>query len=227
MKIERQEVLRYLGYRQQTLDTAMDTLLRECLAEMEGTLRKSYVYDIYPVEIKGDQVKLLSTNLTFPSKDLCQHLQNSDRCVLMAATLGLKIDQKIAFYSRFELTKGIIMDACATTAIEALCDEVQLEVAAKAEQEGYTITNRYSPGYGDLSLTHQKDILKVLNTYPRIGLTVNENYLMLPRKSVTALIGLEKYAGHKETAVAKDKCNNCLAKNCRFRRGGDISEEKP
>jgi cobalamin-dependent methionine synthase I len=224
MQIERQEVLRYLGYRHQTLDEAMEALLQECMAEIKETLRKSYVYENYPVEIKGYQVQLLSTTLTLPSKDLSRHLQNAERCVLMAATLGRETDQKIAYYSRFELTKALIMDACATTAIEALCDDVQNEVAAKAKQEGYTITNRYSPGYGDLSLVHQKDILQVLNTYPRIGLTVNENHLMLPRKSVTAFIGLEKGAGQNNMAATKEKCNSCLTNNCRFRRGGETNE---
>ena len=37
-----------------------------------------------------------------------------------------------------------------------------------------------------------KDILEILKAYKRIGLTVNENHIMIPRKSVTAVISLKK-----------------------------------
>ena len=226
MKIDQQEVLRYLGYRNQRLDEAMEMLIAKCLVEIKAVLRKDVVYNTYNLEKQGNHVKLISTNLIFPSKDLSKRLQYSDRCALMAATLGLETDQRIASYSRLDLTKGIVMDACATAAIEALCDEAQAEIRRTAAREGYAITNRYSPGYGDLSITHQKDILEVLKAYTRIGLTVNENYIMLPRKSVTALIGLEKREARTEKAAAKDKCDGCQAENCRYRKGGVIDEKK-
>ena len=226
MKIERREVLRYLGYREQHLDETMEKLIVECLTEIKAVARKSFVYNLYNLEKRADQIKLISTNLVFPSKDLATHLQHADHCALMAATLGLETEQRIAYYSRFNLTKGIIMDACATAAIEALCDQVQAEIGRKAAQEGYTITKRYSPGYGDLSIRHQKEILAALKAYTRIGLTVNENYIMLPRKSVTALIGLEKRESQTGKAVAKDECGSCQTKNCLYKKGRDTDEEK-
>ena len=221
MHIDRMEVLRYLGHKNQCIDEATERLLEECMVEINNISKKSFVYNIYDIEKEGDKIALKETSLIFDSKDLHMHLNNSDKCALMAATLGLEVDRRIAYYAKMNLTKGIIMDACASTAIEALCDEVQEEIDAKAKEDGYYITGRYSPGYGDLPISFQNNIVEVLKAYPKIGLTVNESSIMLPRKSVTAFIGWQR-----EKYTAKEyKCKTCKEMNCVYRKCGDSDEK--
>ncbi|NLC52444.1 MAG: methionine synthase [Firmicutes bacterium] len=231
MEIPPEEVLRYLGYRDQKLEPAMVRLIEECRAETKALMRTGVVYRIYPLEKRGDRIWLPATTLRLKSKDLSRHLRNADRCVLLAATLGLTLDQKIAAYARLDLTRAIIMDACATAAIEALCDQVQEQLRTEVAPDGYGVTCRYSPGYGDLSILYQKDILEMLQAYARIGLTVNENHILLPRKSVTAFIGLVKrersapvQEGDGKTAAGPDRCRRCPDKTCQYREGGDEGE---
>lgn len=226
MEIPQREVLRYLGYRNQKLDQATARLIEECRAEAKALLRTGVVYRVYPIAREGDQIRLPATTLCLASKDLSRHLRHADRCVLLAATLGLALDQRIAAYARLDLTRAVVLDACATAAIEAFCDQVQAQLGAQAAREGYRLTTRYSPGYGDLSIVYQKAILEALQAYTRIGLTVTEDHLLLPRKSVTAFIGLEK--GEKntpeekaETGGAHDRCRRCPDQTCQFRKGGD------
>jgi cobalamin-dependent methionine synthase I len=219
MNIDKKEVLRYLGYNNQALDQVMENLLEECVEEIKEVLKKNYVYYIYDIERQKDRIRFKETNLVFQSKDLSQHLQNSDKCALLAATLGLEIDKRLAYYSRLNLTKGIVLDASATTAIEALCDEVQEEMREKAEKEGYYLTTRYSPGYGDLAIDYQKDILEALKAYSKIGLSLTKDYIMLPRKSVTAFIGWQR-----EEMALDDKCSICKDKNCTYRKCGRMNE---
>ncbi len=50
---------------------------------------------------------------------------------------------------------------------------------------------RFSPGYGDCPLSAQRSIVNsVLNATRLIGLTVTPTSLLIPTKSVTAVIGL-------------------------------------
>ncbi len=216
MNIEKTEVLRYLGYNNQNIDENTNQLLHECMTEILDIMKKNYVYDIYDIFRDENRIFLKNTTLTTQSKDLCHHLQKSDKCVIMAASLGLEVDQRIAYYSKTHMTKSIVLDACASTAIEALCDHIEEEISKKAEKEGYYMTPRYSPGYGDLPMTLQKEIAKVLKTYSKIGLTVNESNLLLPRKSVTAFIGWQK----EKTDDPVDKCSTCQKENCSYRNLG-------
>ena len=216
MSLNKLEILRYLGHNKQTIDNPMEKLLDECIEEITEIAQKRFVYHTYHIEKSNHILTFKDTTLSMDSKDIANHLSQSDQCSLMAASLGLEVDRRIAYYGKFDMTKSLILDACASTAIEALCDEVEEKVRLEALEQGYNITSRFSPGYGDLPITLQKDFTNVLKAYAKIGLTVNESSIMLPRKSVTALIGWQK----EKCTRTVHKCNLCLKKNCLYRKGG-------
>jgi cobalamin-dependent methionine synthase I len=109
----------------------------------------------------------------------------------MAVTLGNLVDAKIRYYEKFNLTKALILDACATVIIESACDEIQEEIKKEALKTNKGITYRYSPGYGDFPIDIQKKILDILEAQKKIGLSVTEDSILIPRKSVTAVIGFQ------------------------------------
>ncbi|MBU3145052.1 vitamin B12 dependent-methionine synthase activation domain-containing protein [Clostridium sp. CF012] len=216
MKIDKREVLRYLGYKNQEIDKSLTDLIEACCKEVIDICKESSVYEIFDIERKNDEIFLLGSTLVLKDKDILNHLSDSKKCLVMAATLGIEVDRRISYYSRTNITKGLIMDACATTAIENLCDEIQTLIMEKALADNLHITNRYSPGYGDFSIANQANILNVLEAYKQIGLSVTESNIMIPRKSVTALIGLSEIVNLK----SNDKCMNCNNSDCDFRKDG-------
>ena len=75
---------------------------------------------------------------------------------------------------------------------------------------------RFSPGYGDCPLTAQRSIVDALNATRLIGLTVTPTSLLMPTKSVTAVIGL--FDGEVHDAQSRPTCNICrMREHCRFR----------
>lgn len=220
MNLNKLEILRYLGYNNQTIDPSTATLLDQCILETNQISQKRFVYHTYIIERSAHILGLKDTIFTTDSRDIANLLTQSDQCTLMAASLGLEVDQKIAYYAKFDLTKSLILDACASTAVEVLCDEVEDKVRLEAHEHGYHITSRFSPGYGDLPITLQQDFANVLQTYPKIGLTVTENSIMLPRKSVTALIGWQR----EKCPATTHKCTLCAQINCLYRKGGNHNE---
>jgi len=48
---------------------------------------------------------------------------------------------------------------------------------------------RFSAGYGDFLLENQKMMYDMLKL-DRIGVTINENCILMPEKSVTAVVGI-------------------------------------
>lgn len=220
MQIEKKEALRYMGYRGQEMDIGLQKLLDACIDEVKAVSRESFTYEIFDIERRKEGLYLKGSTLTLAGEDIKAHLLKAEKCAVMAVTLGLETDKRIALYSKTDLTKGLIFDACATTAVESLCDDVQEEIEAKAKDMGLEITTRFSPGYGDFSINIQKEIAGALKTYEKIGLGVNENSLMVPRKSVTAIIGMQK-----ESCIAEGhKCINCEDKKCIYRE--DINKDE-
>lgn len=220
LNIDKNQILRYLGYRGQEISNEIHSLIEECIKEIKTlvSLRSTYKYS--KVQI-NNQVNLIDIDLKLEGKDIIRHLEKSNRCCVMAATLGSEVDRKILYYEKVNMTKAVILDACATTAIEEYCDFIENEVKKVVEKDKLNINWRYSPGYGDLDISIQRDLLKSLDAEKIIGLTVSSHNILIPRKSVTAIIGIIP----KEVIVKKKSCNQCNKfDSCKFRKIGEICE---
>ena len=135
----------------------------------------------------------------------------------MAATLGAGVD---ALLRRLEVTDIALCaaaDATASAAIEPVCDAVEADARARVQAQGNFMTGRYSPGYGDCPLDLQAELCRALDTPRGIGLTVTPQKLLVPRKSVTAILGL---ADHPVTGT-RAGCGRCLLREtCAYLKRG-------
>ncbi|WP_238917973.1 vitamin B12 dependent-methionine synthase activation domain-containing protein [Clostridium sp. YIM B02555] len=218
LAISRKEVLRYLGYKGQALDENLERIIDEVREEVKKVIIPRVIYEYKDIITAQAGVEVIGTNLILKGKDIKEHLKKSKKCVLLAVTLGNEVEKKTRLYEKTDLTKALILDACATAAVEEVCDAVENVVKEKAAANGCSITFRYSPGYGDLPLDVQNSFLRALDAQKKIGLTVSENNLLFPRKSVTAIIGIVEGEIEKEKRTCKE-CNNY--ENCNFRREGE------
>jgi len=218
LDINKEEVLRYLGYKGQDIDENLTSTIEECREEIKKVITPRVVYSYKNIKASDDGVEVITTNLILKGKDIKEHLKNSTECVLMAVTLGNEVEKRTRLYEKTNLTKALILDACATTAVEEVCDIVENGVKEKAILDGMNITFRYSPGYGDLPLDVQNSFLRALEAQKKIGLTVSENNLLFPRKSVTAIIGIVN-SGIEKKRKSCEECSNY--QNCSFRKEGE------
>lgn len=129
----------------------------------------------------GDTLSLGGTAVTLPGADIAAHLRGCGGCVIFAVTLGLRTERYLA---------GLAADPAAALYADTACSLLIEEAADLAEREMPPHTTwRYSPGYGDLPLTLQGKLLGLLDAPRRLGLTLTDSGLMLPRKSITAIVG--------------------------------------
>jgi len=220
IEIDEREVLRYLQYKDQDIEDDLSDKIKQCIKTTREIINPRFIFRKYKIKKlklseEKSEVYLEGSNLTLQSDDIYNLLLECDECILMSATLGLEIEREIRKLTYTDLTKGIIIDACATTAIEEVCDIVQDNIAKKLLKEDKYITYRYSPGYGDLSIEKNVDINNLLNSQKEIGLTVTNSGIMIPRKSVVALIGVSR----KGTTNTKKSCENCSNRhNCDYKK---------
>ena len=112
--------------------------------------------------------------------------EGADECYVMACTLGLGVDKLIAKEQNVSVYGAFVTDAMADALIEALADLAEREIC-----EGLITTPRFSPGYSDLELTVGRDIVALLGAGVRQGIRFTESGLMVPRKSITAIIPIK------------------------------------
>ncbi len=210
MKIDKSEVLRYLGYRGGFVEEEIYGNIDECTEKILKLSTPRSTYKIFEID---ENCRLSSSDYRLDGEDIKIHLRSCRRCVLMAATIGIGVENYIKQLQITDMAKAVIADSCATAAIESYCDEVESKI-----KEAYPyITERFSPGYGDMPIEMQKTFAVLLDTPRKIGLTVTEAEVLLPRKSVTAVIGISE----TEIKETKRSCESCNLKNsCSYRREG-------
>lgn len=195
-------ILRYAGCKD--ADEEIGALLKECLNEARPKLTYTVCYRELPIKTDGTVCDLEVFRLQ--SQQLAHNLDGCEKVILFAATVGVEMDRLIGKYGRLSPAKALLFQAIGTERIEALCDAFCADVSKE-----YTVSTkpRFSPGYGDLPLSAQRDVFAVLDPERRIGLTLNSSLLMSPSKSVTAFVGL----GGEEKQT-RNKCGVCGMKNC-------------
>lgn len=214
-ELNQNEILLYLGYRGQEMPAELDAQLDECTKKVMQLTQPRLVYRELPVERDGESLKIAGIELE--GEDVKVLLKSCEKVILMAATAGPQVCALISKTQVSDKGSALIMDSCASVAVENICNNFEEDLRAQAEGEGLFLTDRFSPGYGDLPINLQKGICEALNTGRRIGVTVTDSFLMVPSKSVTAIIGLAKEPQpHRASG-----CEVCrLFRNCTFRKNG-------
>ena len=142
-------------------------------------------------------------------------LAQCDQAVLLACTLGTKFYAMVRSAQVRDMARAVILDACGSALVEQGCDEAERDIAARFP--GLYLTDRFSPGYGDLPLSLQPGLCAVLDAERRVGIHVTSSFLMNPGKSVTAVIGLSD----KPQMARIRGCAWCaMRETCTLRKGG-------
>ena len=214
-KLNQNEALRYLGYGQNAPDIKVQELLDECEEVLLSIAKPRFVYKVFDIESVQGGVKVLNTNLVMPGNAIKDHLEDCEKAVLMGVTISMDVDRLLRKTQVNDMARALIVDSLASVAVEQACNKV--EEFIKKELVEYNQTWRFGVGYGDLSLDIQGEFLDVINAPKIIGLSASKSNMLIPTKSVTAIIGLSKI----EIKKIKRGCQTCNMKDsCTYRKKG-------
>lgn len=182
------EVLRYLGYKKPgERDNVSDVISQKvdsCILSMHKVLKPQMVCDFFPASFL-DEYNINTMNLK-------KATENSSYIIIMAATIGPMVDKLILQSQKTDCSDAVILQATGAMFIESFVDSVCNNFQVVANEKGYKLKPRFSPGFGDVILDNQKFIFNLLRCTQQIGLTLNDSLIMSPEKSITAFIGIEK-----------------------------------
>ena len=215
--LNEREILRYLGYKSgQEADAQTRQLIVREEEELFRTAEFRSVYRIFPItHITEDVVDFGFTRII--SRNLAKNLKGCGQAAFLAATLGSGVEHLLWKYNRLQVSRAVVLQAVSVEALEEYCDACEEEILAALSSGGegpYYLRPRFSPGYGDLPLEFQREFLQILETPKKIGVTLTDSLLMMPSKSVTAIIGISREDSH----CIRQGCESCAHTDCAYRR---------
>ena len=158
--------------------------IRAVVAEIGAVASPAFLADDIWVRVNNG-ICLSTDEMMIASADFAKVVSGCSRVMVIAATLGAGVDRLIYKKSAISVAEGFIYDAVDSAMAEGLVDLAEIRSTS-----GYEHTKRFSPGYGDMPLSLQGEIIRLLGGQ-RLGITISDSGMMLPRKTVTALIGIK------------------------------------
>jgi hypothetical protein len=166
-------------------------------AAIKGAIAKAYtliegkgIYRTFHLSgVEGNAVKGPDTGDLFHGAHMLKLLTGCDRATLLACTIGPNLEAEVERLQKAgELTDAFALEMTGGWMADYMADRVDERVEHEIKREGYGRTMRFSPGYGDWTLDNQPQVLRLAEA-ERIGITLTESNIMIPRKSVSAVIG--------------------------------------
>ncbi|MCD8372371.1 MAG: Vitamin B12 dependent methionine synthase activation subunit [Clostridia bacterium] len=183
--IDKKQTLLFLGYAGVNNLDGVEDVYRECEKMILPALAPKACYRLFDIGFDGNVIDLGFAKTD--SHSLGLNLKGCNKIALFAATVGAGVDRLIVKYNKLSPARAVLLQAMGAAAVETWCDDLNSRITAE-----YGPTKpRFSCGYGDLPLKMQRDIFKALNVTKNLGITLTEGDLMIPSKSVTAIIGIK------------------------------------
>lgn len=186
------QVLRRLGYPPgHQIDAGMRQMIDSEIEASRPFFHFQGIYSILQIDsCDSNGLSFHQSSFIIESRQVAGMLKQADRVALFMVTLGDALEQRVKeLFNMDEPARALILDATGSETVDALADYLHWQVLSKeAEKANQKVTPRFSPGYGDWRLEIQSEICRVCRG-DRIGISVTDSSLMIPRKSVSAVLG--------------------------------------
>ena len=207
------EAMRYLGAGEG--DDALRRQLAAVASELTAALEPRYVYRVFDLARENGDILLAGTGVRLTGATASTMLAQCRRAAMLACTLGSGFDTLLRKEQARDMGRAVMLDACGSAWVESGCNAAAEELRARLP--GLFLTDRFSPGYGDLPLDIQPAVCAALDAGRRVGIHVSDSFLMNPMKSVTAVIGISDWP---QMARVRGCAYCAMAASCRLRKGG-------
>ncbi len=176
----------------------LERSIEEAVARAQELLRTAGIY----VVGSGDDLRGSSV------------FEGLERVAYCVCTIGPPLEEEVTRLSdEGELLRAVVLDAAGSVAAEATAEYMDGCIREAAAGLGLKTSCRASPGYGDWDVREQAKIFRIVPA-ERIGVTLSESSMMIPRKSVSFAIHIDE---RPKRLRSENSCRNCDRTDCQYR----------
>lgn len=180
------EISRYLRIGRQLPDGQLMDRVARLNKKAEAVVRPECVWRRFGVS----EGAIASGGIRLPiCGTLARHMAGCRDAYLACGTIGTGFDALQRRVSALSGADAFVMQAIGAAMIERLMDGAE-DLMRQELAPGEGLVSRYSPGYGTFPLSAQRELLALLDAPRSIGVSLTDTLLMVPSKSVSAIIGI-------------------------------------
>jgi len=189
--IDRQRVLHDIGYAPDSEPSSrMESLVNDYIGNAHQFIAPSFSYVVRDIELVEGTSVVLEDGVIFESGVIARLLEKANKVAVFVLTIGNYLEDTAARLAQDGLIlQSAVLDAIGSDATERLADSVESQISEVAHNQGLTISRRFSPGYCDWDVSQQKMVFQTMKE-DYAGVHLTDGCLMLPRKSISGIIGI-------------------------------------
>ncbi|MCF7920323.1 MAG: methionine synthase [Candidatus Cloacimonetes bacterium] len=205
-------VLSEMGYCPPHNDHLQNLIVEKLVETCEHTEIKAGFFLLPPKSVKIDkQIYFDDQQIFDPGAIIISQMAHSTSLALLLATLGDEFDLWARSLAENDMLAAYIVDIIGSLLVEIIIDHLEIGIYLQAALRGEKCSNRFSPGYCQWLVEEQKQFFDLLPPEMQF-VKLQKSSLMLPLKSVSAVIGLGRNVKKGEY-----HCHICTLQNC-YRR---------
>ncbi len=220
--LEVEHVLRGQGVDPDRARPRLFETARDVLDEARSLLAPAALYMTLPVrEFKDQQVTLDISAVSdgsaiFEGPLVARALMGATEVALAVCTVGSALDERTSALFAEEPVRAMALDGAGIGAVELIARLIGERVRDEAEARGLRIGMRAEPGQEGWEIWQQRVLFGLLPA-AEIGVQLTDSCLMLPRKSLSFVVGLGPQM--RPDAVTCDFCSK--RERCQWRSHSD------
>jgi len=218
LKLKIREILRRQGFKEYSkVRPEMKNLIGELLVSLSDKhlLEPAIAYEIYSITEVGHHRVRLEGNAALHGPLLPSVLLEAKELSVVVCTIGPKLEEKVTDYlERSEPLSGLLLDGIGSAAVDSLAQEVCKLIMHEASLRGYQTGSPLSPGMPGFPISEQWRLFELVPA-EEIGVNLTPSGMMVPRKSVSMVIGIGLQMTTWTQAEVCARCN--LKETCPYR----------
>ena len=216
VRIQEEEVLRLQGYGKGKLPSkeVKEILIRE-IEEGYRLIEPISIYTEVKVEAIESEIIRLAGGLALRVGNPLKDWSGAEYLGVALCTIGSRLEERVAqLFDQQELAPALMLDSVGSVAVESVADQINYLFCHRASLRGINKGPRLSPGYGKWALSDQRVLFRLLPG-EEIGIRLNDQCMMIPRKSVSFCLGMGRTIGDSWEA---SPCRHCVMEGCQYRK---------
>ena len=193
------------------------SLTEELLTSLEGErlLDPTAAYENYPITgMDGSRISLEGDKAVH-GPALPALFPGARELVVLICTIGPKLEKHVSDYNKSsQALRSLLLDGIGSAAVDTMVPAALTFIVAEASSRGYETSSPVNPGMPGFPMTEQGNLLELAHA-DQIGVSVTPSGILIPRKSVSMVLGVGPRMPMWTQAEVCARCN--LRETCPYK----------
>jgi len=163
---------------------------QDVVAEAQQLLAPAALYIILPVRHFEHQQIVLENGASFSGSLMARALAGATEVALAVCSIGPALEERMTgLFAEGDAVRALALEGAGIAAVRQVANTVGVRICDAATARGLNVGMRASPGQEGWAIQQQRVLFSLIPA-EQIGVRLTSSCLMLPRKSVSFVMGL-------------------------------------